>query len=236
MFKQEKIETIQNMSVGFENAPVSQLLLVVVLLGSFMFGTSELVALDIFRIGNGQLWRLITGQLIFENMGQTVVGAMLLYTFRQFERQMGSKKFGCFVVMSLLMSTMCLLTIAILAMSIEAVFIPASGPFALIFASLALFYARIPKLHGTEYHFMGISFSEKSWIYLLAGQLLFSTGLRSLLPALTGYAVGYAYDINYFSLQGYRLPRVIEVQKSHSHDHILISCLMIFCILIYHIL
>ena len=59
---------------------------------------------------------------------------------------------------------------------------------------------------------MGISFSEKSWIYLLAGQLLFSTGLRSLLPAMTGYAVGYVYDRNYFSLQRYRLPRVIEVQ------------------------
>lgn len=201
------------MSIGFESAPITQLLTISVLVSGLVFGgASEWIGLDIFSIGSGQLWRLVTGQLIFENMAQTAVGAMLLYTFRQFERQMGSKKFGGFVVITLLLSTVALMTVAVLAASIEAVFIPASGPFALIFAALALFYNRIPKMHASEYHVLGVGFSEKSWIYLLAAQLLFSAGLRSFLPALSGSIVGYLYDTNYFSLQSFRLPRIVEVR------------------------
>lgn len=35
----------------------------------------------------GEAWRLLTSQVVFQEHPQTLLGGFLLYTFRQFERQ-----------------------------------------------------------------------------------------------------------------------------------------------------
>lgn len=39
------------------------------------------------RILRGEAWRLLTSQIVFQEHPQTILGGFLLYTFRQFERQ-----------------------------------------------------------------------------------------------------------------------------------------------------
>jgi len=53
--------------------------------------------------------------------------------------------------------------------------------------------------------------SEKSGIYLLAVQVLFSHGLSSLLAGLIGFLTGYLYDVDGMGLQKFRFPVFIEV-------------------------
>lgn len=64
----------------------------------------------------------------------------------------------------------------------------------------------------TQYVCLGLEFSEKSWIYLLALQLLFGEGVASLVAGLTGLLTGYLYDINLFGLQKLRAPVFFEVR------------------------
>jgi membrane associated rhomboid family serine protease len=54
----------------------------------------HLLALDRQGLQSMQLWRLFTHHFVFNSMGETIFGLILLYQFRLFERQMGSKKFG----------------------------------------------------------------------------------------------------------------------------------------------
>ena len=77
-----------------------------------------------------------------------------------------------------------------------------------------IFVARVPRLKNSGYQFLGLILSEKSWVYLLATQLLLSGGLRSLVPAISGYLVGHTYNLDYCSMQTYRFPRFIEVRTS----------------------
>lgn len=69
----------------------------------------------------------------------------------------------------------------------------------------------VPKLHSTEYSILGISLSEKSWTYLLAGQLCLCKGTRSLGPSVIGILVGYLYMVDKNRLQKFRLPTPVEV-------------------------
>ena len=130
------------MSLGYENAPVTQLISVFTILLGWFHGSSKILSLDLFKLGEGQMWRLLSSQIIFESTAEAVVGLMLLYTFRQFERQMGTRKFGFFVFLSLLISLFNLVTFQILLQSLDIHFVPASVPYFLIYAMLAIFYCK----------------------------------------------------------------------------------------------
>lgn len=69
-------------------------------------------------------------------------------------------------------------------------------------------------MHATQYSFAGLDLSEKSWIYLLALQLLLSDGVPSALAAGTGLLAGYLYEVDGYGLQSWRLPRFIEVSPA----------------------
>lgn len=56
--------------------------------------------------------------------------------------------------------------------------------------------------------------SEKSWIYLLALQLLFSDGVPSVVSALSGLLAGYLYQSDTYGFQNFRLPGIIEVRTA----------------------
>jgi hypothetical protein len=69
----------------------------------------------------------------------------------------------------------------------------------------------IPKIYQNQYVLAGISFSEKSGIYLLAAQLLFSDGLESIVAGLIALSFGLIYSQNLVRVQRFRLPAFIEV-------------------------
>lgn len=69
----------------------------------------------------------------------------------------------------------------------------------------------IPKIYQNQYVLAGISFSEKSGIYLLAAQLLFSDELESIVAGLIALSFGLIYSQNLVRVQRFRLPAFIEV-------------------------
>jgi len=105
-------------------------------------GAKALLMLDLPRVlSGGEVWRLATRHLAFESMGETCVGLILLYRFRQFERFYGSGKFGAFVLVVGSLATS-LEAAGALVLSSGTPWAPASGPYALIFASTALCVTR----------------------------------------------------------------------------------------------
>lgn len=132
------------MSMGYENAPIIQVVSAFTILLGWFHGSSNISSLDLFKLGKGEFWRLLLSQLIFENTAETVVGLMLLYILRQFERQMGTRKFGFFVFMSFVISVFNLITFEILLLGVDIIFVPASGPYFLIFSMLSIFYCKSP--------------------------------------------------------------------------------------------
>lgn len=138
------------MSLGYENAPIAQLISVLTILLGWFHGSSKILSLDLYKLGEGQLWRLLSSQIVFESTAEAIVGLMLIYTFRQFERQMGTRKFGFFVFLSLIISLFNLMTFQILLLSVDIHFVPASGPYFLIYAMLAIFYCKFIKWNLNE--------------------------------------------------------------------------------------
>lgn len=84
-------------------------------------------------------------------------------------------------------------------------YLPA-GPTPIIFAILAQYHAIVPRIYKyrlalsatppTDDNFVGLTFSDKSYRYLLAAQLAFFQWPGSLLGAAIGWLVGYAWRID----------------------------------------
>lgn len=104
---------------------------------------SFLIAPDLYRLLHGEVWRLLSSFFVFQSSAQAIVGLILLYTCRQFERQMGSRKFGAFIVFSFLVSTLVSLGVVVTASSIGFYLVPSSGPFSLIYALLIFYYCKL---------------------------------------------------------------------------------------------
>lgn len=69
-------------------------------------------------------------------------------------------------------------------------------------------------MYQNQYVLAGVSFSEKSGIYLLAAQLLFSNGLESILAGLIALSFGFIYTQNLVRVQSFRLPGFVEVNST----------------------
>jgi hypothetical protein len=81
----------------------------------------------------------------------------------------------------------------------------------------------VPKLHPSRHAIFGtFRFSEKSWTYVFALQLLLGDGLSSVAAATSGLLAGTIYLVDIFGLQKFRLPKIVEVGRH------LISLLYLF--------
>lgn len=96
-------------------------------------------------------------------------------------------------------------------------YLPA-GPTPIVFAVLAQYHAMVPHMYKyklatsasppTNEQVQGITFSNKSYVYLLATQLALSQWPGSLLGALTGWVIGYSWRMEILpkSMTRWRLP------------------------------
>lgn len=198
----------------FDCCPVSQALFMSTLLSIFIGGAPNKAfnSLDMIEISNGEIYRVLLCQVFFNNFPQTVVGALLIFSFRHFERHMGSRKFGAFLFLAFTICLSIQIIVCGLLSAADIELVPSSGPFFCIFAVLPLFYRHIPKTRSSEYLVLGYSMmlSEKSWSYLLAAQLMFSDGVNSVFPALTGLVTGHLYTANALNMQSFRISIVLE--------------------------
>lgn len=195
---------------GFHNAPLTKIVLFSSAVISFLavprgngllFGLSQEA---IFR--EKEMWRLITSHVVFKTMPEIFIGGFLLYSFRTFERQIGSNKHTVFVLFSMAVSSALQLSFLFLLPRETdwASFSLASGPYAAIFASFVPFFFDIPST--SMFTTFGFQFSQKVLLYVAGLQVVFASGLSSIVPALSGILAGLLYRSNFLCIRKAKFP------------------------------
>ncbi|KAK9778782.1 hypothetical protein SCAR479_04405 [Seiridium cardinale] len=176
-----------------------------------------LVDLHLWRFH--QTWRTLIYQLCYTNSSEVLFGAMTLYSLRVVEHMWGSRKYASFLIVASILTSV--LSTGILALVLRPLtwglfnYLPA-GPTPIIFAILAQYHAIVPHMYkyriatsgSPSDQFQGITFSDKSYKYLLAVQLAFFQWPGSILGALVGWVVGYAWRLEMLprALTRWRIP------------------------------
>lgn len=154
-------------------------------------------------------WRVLLGTCTFATLGEVLWALPVLYTFRELERRMGSRKFAAFALLS---------TVTVLVTQIGLMYVftgsareLASGPYGLIFGLFAFYFATIPKLSPQSLSLFGVDFSDKSFTYMMGIQLAMNGWNRgklfgSLASASAGLAFGLLYMAEILPLHTLRLP------------------------------
>jgi hypothetical protein len=208
---------------GFENAPISLSYVVWVLIGSLCLSdlAGRTLRFDVDKVNEGEYARVFFSQFIFGSLPQGVIGIFLIYNFRQFERMMGIRKFAAFVFLMFWISLLIQISIMVAANMSDIHLVSASGPYFFVFSMLPLFYHYIPVTKGGTKLFGGlITYSEKTWIYLMAIQLFFSEGLPTVLASVSGILAGSLYLVDGLALSRIRFPSMIETVVSSSYTRI----------------
>eukprot|EP01117_Protostelium_nocturnum_P020265 TRINITY_DN9031_c0_g1_i1.p1 TRINITY_DN9031_c0_g1~~TRINITY_DN9031_c0_g1_i1.p1 ORF type:complete len:317 (-),score=106.11 TRINITY_DN9031_c0_g1_i1:194-1111(-) len=190
---------------GFQNAPISKMGMILV------GGTSVLVSMtkqkNLFefpKIGNiFEFWRLFSSHFPFGSASEILFGMLLIYYFRVFERQMGSRKFAAFLLGSISIFSMLQLALLVTFPKIQ---LP-SGPYSYIFSLLTLYITEIPATYKFKIFFLPTS--DKLFVYILALQLLFSNFPTSLLSGLFGVISGSIYRSKTLRLSKFQIPKSI---------------------------
>lgn len=169
-----------------------------------MFDSHSLMVLDIDGVSNdGEFWRIITSQVVFGSIAELVFGiGVLCPLMRRFEREMGSRKYGTFLIYTSILSTTWDLALAQIFHNTT----PASGPYGLLGGHLLLYHEYTPRLYPRFFGILGFDFSEKSLTYLFASQLLFSGGVRTILPSVSGFIAGFLCSTPILPVTKWELP------------------------------
>lgn len=156
---------------SFEGAPLCRMWCVGGAVGSVLV-TSEVKGRLALRLGRllayGEVWRLGTHHLLFDTAGEAALGALALYRLRRLERYAGSRKFGAFALLASAATTLGLAAVNACVSRARARGVhlaPASGPYGLIFAGLAVYWRLVPVSRPKLVGFDAVRASEKSLVY-----------------------------------------------------------------------
>jgi membrane associated rhomboid family serine protease len=191
------------MSSYFAHAPITKGLVFlsgVLSVLANVFNAKQVLLLDKVGLENYEVWRLLTSRFLFLGTGDMMFGLILLYKFRVFEQHMGSRKYGAFMLISLLVSTLLESIIVILDFNKGIAF---SGPCNLIFAQLVQFFYDIPTLSPNL-------LNDKTITYLIALQLIFAQYPSSGYQAFCGIVAGLLYRIEFLCLENLEFPLFIS--------------------------
>ncbi len=141
--------------------------------------------------------------LAFPSPGALLFGCFLLYHCRVLERQSGSRQYGSFAA---------LVTGIAAALQLALRMPLAPAPLPLVFAALVPFSIDVPA--GSSFNVLGASMTDKSFVWLLAGQLLLSSGRHSLIAAAAGLVAGLLHRANVLSMRRFR---VRAAHAAHTH-------------------
>lgn len=132
---------------SIENAPVSLTISLVTAISAMLYsGHPGRFGLDLNKIMHGQMTRLWSSFLVFNSPSQAFLAVLMLYSYRIFERQLGSSKYAAFFAVSFACSLLLKLAVILLGNLIGMHLVPASGPFFFLFAQLPFYYRKFPLL------------------------------------------------------------------------------------------
>eukprot|EP00002_Diphylleia_rotans_P013856 TRINITY_DN2699_c0_g2_i11.p1 TRINITY_DN2699_c0_g2~~TRINITY_DN2699_c0_g2_i11.p1 ORF type:complete len:255 (-),score=51.98 TRINITY_DN2699_c0_g2_i11:1546-2310(-) len=195
---------------GFGNAPTVKFLMIVSAVLTFFVSLTHTQSNVAFQLEEAllasppQLWRIVTSQFVFTSSSEVLFGFVLLYYFRIFERQMGSRKFAFFVLF--MMATTTLIYTAILVLFPSLVYI-IPGPYPIIFGSFILFFADIPIAH--HYTVQNITFTDKSFVYFLGFQMFLCAPSSSIVAGFLGLLCGFCYRMEVLRIRRHEIPESI---------------------------
>jgi membrane associated rhomboid family serine protease len=190
----------------FAGAPVAKLVAVVTAVFYVLFhakSSKEIMAMDSLRMmrvaqhsGGGSEWyRYWSSKLTFGSTGELVVGGILLAVLaRQFEREMGSRKFGVFWAVVTL-SSILLEVVYVNFSTLYEMGYRYQGPYAVLGALMYLYHRYTPSLHRRFIGILGFTFSEKSFYYLWFGQVTGYGGWNTIVATTFGILTAYAFMV-----------------------------------------
>lgn len=160
---------------GFVHAPVTKVIISTVVLttvfGSIIESRTRLTLNLTSVIKSHQFWRLLTHHFVCSTPGELLFGTVLIYFFRQYERQLGSSKFSSIIFLS---STIYTILLLLYLNYLPQLIAPASGPYSCIFMILLYFMFETPKIYHLQV--LGLfNLSDKTFPYLILIQLLLSS-------------------------------------------------------------
>ncbi|CZT45006.1 uncharacterized protein RSE6_05276 [Rhynchosporium secalis] len=201
------------LSTGFASAPVSRSLAYGIVATSLLASITDskhyfYIQVDPHIWQYHQFWRVLVYQLCYTNSTECLFAAMTVYNLRVVERVWGSRKYASFIALSFLLTTILppvLLTMLIRPLSLHTINYLPAGPTPLLFSLLAQYHALIPHVYkyriaASPYNptlpnssFVGLTFSDKSYVYLSAIQLALSQFPGGTIGAMVGWTVGYSW-------------------------------------------
>lgn len=199
------------LSTGFTDAPVTRSLAYGIVAASILVSVTDVkhyfyIQVDPHLWRYHQIWRIFIYQLCYTNSTEVLFAAMTLYNMRVIERLWGSRKYASFIILSYCFTTILpplLLALILRPLSFNNFNYLPAGLTPLIFAILAQYHAAIPNIYkyriaastatSTTEPFVGLTFSDKSYIYLPAIQLSLAQFPGSFLCAVVGWIVGYGW-------------------------------------------
>mmetsp|Transcript_23469 Transcript_23469/g.44706 ORF Transcript_23469/g.44706 Transcript_23469/m.44706 type:complete len:334 (+) Transcript_23469:98-1099(+) len=193
---------------GFYHAPVSKGLMAVAAAGTLLTQTMKWSSLGLSHAAlfeKLQLWRVGTCHVAFGTAGEAVFGLFLLYHFRMFERQRGTHKYAALAFTCTCAATSMQLAWLLLSPSKGQTL--ASGPYGLLFALLVQYAYDVPA--GSFFSVLGCRFSDKTFMYLLALQLVFSSSTAAAVPSLSGAVAGLLYRADFMRMRRFQFPKSV---------------------------
>ncbi|KAI9158502.1 DSC E3 ubiquitin ligase complex subunit 2 [Paramyrothecium foliicola] len=210
---------------SFANTPVTRLLVLGVVSTSIAASLLDakhysFIIVDTHLWRYRQFWRLLTYQICYTNSSEVLFAAMSFYNLRIVERMWGSRKYASYLLVSSVITALVppLLLTVLRPLSPSLFNYMPAGPTPLLFAALAQFHAMVPHMYkyrvatssapSTAESFSGVTFSDKSYKYALAIHLALLQWPGSVIGALVGWVVGYAWREGLMpaSLISWRLP------------------------------
>jgi len=195
--------------MSFHHAPVSKGLMIGLgiasILGS-LFDVKHYMYLQLVPhiSRHRQFWRLFTHTFGFINSSELFIAEILLFNVSvQIERLFGSYRFGSFVVVATLASSLLSFLSLLLFHRLGLNYIPA-GPIALLFSILYQYLRIVPSTY--RFSIFSLQVTNKIFMYILAVQLAMSQWPGSLLVSVVGLLTGQIYRSDFVGLKSYRLP------------------------------
>ncbi|KIM76387.1 hypothetical protein PILCRDRAFT_98745 [Piloderma croceum F 1598] len=199
--------------MSFEHAPVSKGLMLTCAATSIIAGIFDVkhylhLQLIPHISRHYQYWRLFAHHLAFSNSSDLLVAELILWNVGvHIERQFGSIKYASFAVVSTLLATIFEFVGLLLFHRIGLNHI-SSGPSSLVFSILYQYFRIVPSAY--QFRIFGVHLSNKTFMYILASQLVLGHLPGSAASAIIGILTGQIYRSELANLKAYRIsPAVV---------------------------
>ncbi|CAO3646789.1 unnamed protein product [Cunninghamella blakesleeana] len=145
---------------------------------------------------------------------------MIIYAMRIIERYFGSSKYAAFIFVIINLSTLLEIGALVTGIKFGLRYIP-GGPYALIFAMLYQYHRLVPVLY--RFRIFGVTFDNKSFLYLLSLQIFISQGINTIIPCVCGLLSGALYRSDIGNIKQWRFPNKIQSLGSKYLQPVLVT-------------